>query len=379
MPSIRHIPCSEAVLLGAPIGELSVDTILGSKLTNFKLLANRLTTMNAHDALFLLKNCFSMPKLLYTLRCSPCYKSSVLSQYDEAVRTTLKTILNVDLTDAVWRQATLPVSSGGLGVRLATDLALPAFLSSANGASPLTRQLLPARLRASSGNLDPLRDEASAEWQSRCNTAIPDAARTGIQKAWDSPLMSRKLEEVMSAAQTQAGRARLSAAAAPHSGDFLHAVPLPCSAVGTRLDDTSLRIAVSLRLGATMCAPHTCVCGAQVDTLGTHGLACRKSAGRHTRHNAVNDLIKRALASADIPSLLEPKSLSRDDGKRPDGLTVLPWANGRCMVWDFTCPDTLATSHLNHAVLVQELWPPTPNVVKQQSTMPCRRCTVSRR
>ena len=38
-------------------------------------------------------------------------------------------------------------------------------------------------------------------------------------------------------------------------------------------------------------------------------------------------------------------------GKRPDGLTVLPWANGRCMVWDFTCPDTLAVSHLNRAVI----------------------------
>ena len=69
------------------------------------------------------------------------------------------------------------------------------------------------------------------------------------------------------------------------------------------------------------------------------------------RHNAVNDLIKRAMASADIPAILEPKSLSRDDGKRPDGLTVLPWANGKCMVWDFTCPDTLAASHLDHAVV----------------------------
>jgi len=43
--------------------------------------------------------------------------------------------------------------------------------------------------------------------------------------------------------------------------------------------------------------------------------------------------------------------LSRDDGKCPDGLTVLPWANGRCMVWDFTYPDTLATSHLNRSIL----------------------------
>ena len=49
--------------------------------------------------------------------------------------------------------------------------------------------------------------------------------------------------------------------------------------------------------------------------------------------------------------MLEPTSLCRDDGKRPDGLTVLPWANGRCLIWDFTCPDTLAASHLNRAVL----------------------------
>ena len=45
------------------------------------------------------------------------------------------------------------------------------------------------------------------------------------------------------------------------------------------------------------------------------------------RHNAVKDLIERALASADVPSMLEPNSLSRDDENRPDGATVLPWAN----------------------------------------------------
>ena len=32
-------------------------------------------------------------------------------------------------------------------------------------------------------------------------------------------------------------------------------------------------------------------------------------------------------------------------------LTVVPWANGRCMEWDFTCPDTMAASHLNWAVM----------------------------
>jgi hypothetical protein len=69
------------------------------------------------------------------------------------------------------------------------------------------------------------------------------------------------------------------------------------------------------------------------------------------RHNTVNDLIKRALALANGPALLGPKSSCRDDDKRPDGLSVLPWTNGRCIVWDFTCPYTLVGSHLNRAVL----------------------------
>jgi hypothetical protein len=69
-----------------------------------------------------------------------------------------------------------------------------------------------------------------------------------------------------------------------------------------------------------------------------------------SRHSAVNDLIKRALTSAEVPCRLEPPSLLRDDNKRPDGLSLSPWSNGRCLVWDFTCPDTLAPSHLDLAV-----------------------------
>ena len=34
------------------------------------------------------------------------------------------------------------------------------------------------------------------------------------------------------------------------------------------------------------------------------------------------------------------------DNKRPDGITNVPWSHGRHLVWEFTCPDTLAPSHL---------------------------------
>ena len=43
--------------------------------------------------------------------------------------------------------------------------------------------------------------------------------------------------------------------------------------------------------------------------------------------------------------------LLRGDGKRPDGATLIPWSKGRCLIWDFTCPDTLALSHLHQSSL----------------------------
>ena len=50
-----------------------------------------------------------------------------------------------------------------------------------------------------------------------------------------------------------------------------------------------------------------------------------------------------------ISSRLEPAGLSRSDGKRPDGMSIVPWSSGRLLVWDATCPDTLAASYRGQA------------------------------
>ena len=104
-----------------------------------------------------------------------------------------------------------------------------------------------------------------------------------------------------------------------------------------RLSDETLRIAVGLRLGSPLCVAHVCHhCNEQVGPLGRHGLCCRWSEGRHYRHAALNEIICRSLTSVHIPSLLEPSGLSRNDGKRPDGVTVTPWSSGKSLVWDAT-------------------------------------------
>jgi len=37
--------------------------------------------------------------------------------------------------------------------------------------------------------------------------------------------------------------------------------------------------------------------------------------------------------------------LLKTDGKRPDGITLLPWKQGKCVTWDITVSDTLAQSY----------------------------------
>ncbi|KAM3958718.1 uncharacterized protein ACR2FA_007238 [Aphomia sociella] len=101
-----------------------------------------------------------------------------------------------------------------------------------------------------------------------------------------------------------------------------------------------------LRLGAAICTPHVCPCGTEVDQLGHHGLSCSKSAGRFSRHASLNDIIRRSLVSVNVPAILEPKGIVRSDGKRPDGMSLVPWKMGRVLVWDATCVDTLAASHV---------------------------------
>ena len=107
-----------------------------------------------------------------------------------------------------------------------------------------------------------------------------------------------------------------------------------------------MRIAVGLRLGTRLCTPHQCIlCSDHVDSSGTHGLHCRRSAGHHPRHTHLNDLIKRSLASIDVPSILEQPHICRSDGKRVDGVSVTPWQSGRALAWDVTCCDIFAATY----------------------------------
>ena len=152
-------------------------------------------------------------------------------------------------------------------------------------------------------------------------------------------------KELLDNAVDQRDRARLLASQAAHSADWMYALPI--STLGLRLSNEAVRVAVGIRLGVKVCEQHKCPCGATVDTSGVHGLSCRKSAGRQKRHSQLNDVIWQAMIKAKVQAAKEPNGLTRTDGKRPDGVTLIPWSHGRCLAWDVTVPDTLAASYLD--------------------------------
>ena len=61
----------------------------------------------------------------------------------------------------------------------------------------------------------------------------------------------------------------------------------------------------------------------------------------------MNGLIRRSLSKAGFPAIKEPQGLLRTNGKRPEGLTLKPWRDGRCATWDFTVTDTVEASYIS--------------------------------
>ena len=348
VPGLRVINRGQATLLGSPIGSIdSVDDFIHHKVEKLKLMGERLELLPSQDSLLLLRHSFSIPKILYGLRTAPCFSSGHLHVFDETVRSILSKILNVNLAqESAWMQASLPVRAGGVGVRRAVQLAPSAYLASAAGCSELMREILPSHLQ---NTTDPSSEAALACWSQGHSKPPPSAPDSFHQKAWDLVQIETTFDSLLESAPNQQARARLLAVSTSESGAWLHALPI--SALGLRMDDDVIRIAVGLRLGLPLCRPHCCSnCGSAVDNLGTHGLSCRFSKGRHSRHAALNDIIKRSLESTKVPCHLEPTGLYRSDGKRSDGASVVPWRGGKVLVWDATCVDTLAPSHISLAV-----------------------------
>jgi hypothetical protein len=126
------------LLLEAPLAVgHHLDAVLEGKRQELCLMMKRLELMPSH--LFLLRNILAAPRLMYLRITAPCTDIPILPLFDEVIRESLSAILNVDLDDNLWHQASLPVRWAVRGVVL--------LVPSATSTAKLTTTLLPMQLR----------------------------------------------------------------------------------------------------------------------------------------------------------------------------------------------------------------------------------------
>ena len=85
------------------------------------------------------------------------------------------------------------------------------------------------------------------DWQGAHGPLSPSDPLPVKQSVWDKPGILSSHTTVESAIPDSCHKARFLAAAAPHSGDWLLA--LPVTSCGLRLTEEAVRVAVALRLG----------------------------------------------------------------------------------------------------------------------------------
>src|ERR1700704_2377336 len=340
LPGIRRVDESSLEILGTPIFESGLRRMFSSKTESLSLMCDRLKLMDVHPALCVFKKSLDSSRFSYLLRSSKAFLlRDELKGVDDLFRSTLEAIANVKLDEFSWNQGSLPLAFGGLGIRKVEDLALPAYLSSVYSSSSLSDKLL------EKFGIKVIDDEFMRLVEGIPLDFVPEKfSDRKVQRNWDLPRINSKFCELFESSEPTT-RARLLASSTKESSKWLLVVP--SSQLGLLLDNNAARIAVGLRLGSQLCEEHKCVFGVAVRKDGVHGLSCKSSAGRISRHDEAYKIVSHAFSSAGFPNIIQPPGISRDDGKRPDGMTLIPWSHGKSLLWDVTIRDTLAPSYVN--------------------------------
>lgn len=187
-------------LLGAPILEEGFPKFSRKIVSKMEIMFERLKCLNSHTALFILRNCFAIPKLTYLMRTTPVWMfQDFTMNFDNKIKDLLESLLNVSLNNKQWIQATMPINFGGLGIRRLCDVSLPAFISSSCGVKDHVSHILKLQDMPSISHFD----EALNEWNEINCQIQPNESLRIFQKNWDSINVKRIINESFTAKRVQ--------------------------------------------------------------------------------------------------------------------------------------------------------------------------------
>ena len=165
---------------------------------------------------------------MYLLRSSPAFQHpDLLADFDDCLKSCATDICNVSSDDIGWIQATLPIRLGGIGLRSASDLALPEYLASNSASQSLIYESIQP------DNIPHALNSCLDVWSST-NPSLPE--NQNLQHQWDD-INSSSFSVALRPLLDKHRLTRLSSATQPNSGAWMNC--LPYTAIGTLLDNES--------------------------------------------------------------------------------------------------------------------------------------------
>ena len=332
------------ILLGCPVGDLKWEKeAIEARVEKVRQVTGHLPLLkDPHTEFVLLRSCLALPKVMHLLRSvDPTHLQLQWTEFDRITREALTRILGAPITDLQWRQAKLPVSMGGMGMRAAVDHGPAAHTASLLASRSLVRELLCLPEEASQVTMPPplLQLLTSRQGKEATLASLEEASQRTISLTIDlhnaSLLSAHYLEE-----EQEREVARIKCLGLAHAGDWLNVVPSP--SMGLHLRPLEFTMVMRYRLGMDIYAKEgQCpACGHHSDRLGDHAMCCGTGGERIARHDRLRDAIFHTAVSAALGPTKEERGLIPGGQRRPGDVFVPCWSGGRDTALDVTvvCP-----------------------------------------
>lgn len=173
----------------------------------------------------LLRSCLSLPKLVFLLcSCPFSVIDAAIVAFDVVLRSAVSELVGSRKSDWSWLKATLPVSLGGLGIRLASYHAPAALIASVSQSAPLVSQLLgrdPPPLPFLCSAVSSLSSSAGqSSWLTLEDIDVPLK-----QKQLSRVIDQQRFNSLLASASSNRFKALCLSSAMAHAGDWLNAIP----------------------------------------------------------------------------------------------------------------------------------------------------------
>ena len=345
----------------------------GARLSSLLELLSRLP--DAQVAHHLLRASADGCRVNHLLRASDSYRvQALVQQCDDEVLDAFGDLCGVALTPAQRIQTTLPLRSGGCGIKGVAQLQPAARIAALAGfygpgaqrvgvpeyarlPDPALLSPVLADLTSRLGhNADPL-----GAWASDPSRVISASSDHYQQRWWGTLLGTHSFQGLVDAA-TARDQARLLEIRSGLGGTWMSALPSAASGAVFSSEEYCLGLrwwlgAPLLRPAAVGPAPACPGCELPVDPEGDHFLCCRRN-NFADRHNAVQDAIFSLLSANGISVAREvPLAASADAHLRPADLLLPNWHGGLPMALDVTVVHGWSTSAAPSHVL-RDNWRP---------------------